>query len=49
MSGARIITTRNVNQALPDALWHLHVAGERETSRNGAVLVAPGPVITTRP
>lgn len=37
---------RNVNDALESGLWWLRTAGVREDSRNGAVLVAPGPVIT---
>ncbi len=41
-----IITARNVNGALSDGLWWLHVAGVQENSRNGPVLVAPGPVMT---
>lgn len=41
------ITARNVNEAFATA-WHvLRVAGVEETSRNGPVLVAPDPVITT--
>jgi len=36
------LTIRNVNHALPEALWWLHAAGKVEPSRNGAVLVAPG-------
>lgn len=38
---------RNVNDALREALWWLKSAGVQETSRNGPVLVAPGPVLTT--
>jgi hypothetical protein len=41
------ITADNVNQAYSAALHWLGIAGIAETSRNGAVLVAPGPVITT--
>lgn len=41
-----IITARNVNGALHDGLWWLAIAGREEPSRNGPVLVAPGPVIT---
>lgn len=44
--GPRIITARNVNKALTDALWHLRVSGVKADSRNGPVIVAPGPVIT---
>lgn len=39
-----ILTVRNVNHALPEALWWLHAAGLNERSRNGPVLVAPGSV-----
>lgn len=46
MSGAHIIPVRNVNQALVDGLQWLCVAGHTANSRNGPVLVAPGPVIT---
>lgn len=41
-----VIQVRNVNNALKEAIWWLRVAGVREESRNGPVLVAPGPVIT---
>ena len=40
------ITAPNLNTALLDALWWLKVSGVEEPSRNGTVLVAPGPVIT---
>lgn len=43
---AKIITVHNVNHALLEGLWWLKVAGAVEDSRNGRVLVAPGPVIT---
>jgi hypothetical protein len=43
---AAIISARNPNWALQDALWHLKVSGEVNTSRNGRVLVSPGPVLT---
>jgi len=43
----RTITVSNVNQALSNALWYLNTAGQVEPSRNGDVLVAPEPVITT--
>lgn len=46
MNGARLISARNVNDAFSDALWWLHVAGKLEESRNGPVIVAPGPVLT---
>jgi len=42
----RIITGDNVNDALQNALWWLRVAGVKEDSRNGPVIVAPGPVVT---
>lgn len=41
-----IIPAPNPNWALSDALWHLKTCGEVNASRNGRVLVAPGPVIT---
>jgi len=41
-----IINAKNVNHALSDGLWYLATAGIREESRNGAVIVAPGPVVT---
>lgn len=44
--GPRVITARNVNKALTEALWHLRVCGVKSDSRNGPVIVAPGPVIT---
>ena len=43
---ARIIKAMNVNQALRDGLWHLKTAGITDSSRNGPVIRAPGPVIT---
>ena len=42
----RVIKVRNVNDALPEAVWWLKTAGIQEHSRNGPVLVAPGPVVT---
>jgi thymidylate synthase len=42
----RGITAYNVDHALQEGVWWLKVAGVREESRNGPVLVAPGPVIT---
>lgn len=36
----------NVNQALVEGFWHLKLAGHVETSRNGNVIVSPGPVLT---
>lgn len=41
------LKARNVNDALNSALWYLKTAGVRETSRNGDVIVAPEPVLTT--
>lgn len=41
------ITARNVNTALPETLWWLHVAGVMEQSRNGPVRVAPEPFCIT--
>lgn len=43
---ARIIIARNVNTALEDGLHHLALSGAVNASRNGPVLVAPGPVLT---
>lgn len=44
---AKVIDAVNVNDALLRGLLHLAVAGELSTSRNGPVLVAPAPVITS--
>lgn len=46
-----VLHARNVNGALSDALHYLVHHGTEMSSRNGPVLVAPGPVITeyTRP
>ena len=41
-----VITARNVNVAFAEGWWHLRTAGIGEDSRNGRVIVAPGPVIT---
>jgi hypothetical protein len=41
-----VIKVKNVNQALHEGLWLLRTIGVREDSRNGPVLVAPGPVAT---
>lgn len=41
-----VIRVRNVNHALSEGLHWLSVAGRREQSRNGEVIVAPAPVIT---
>lgn len=43
----RLIQARNVNHALSDAFWWLKTAGYTNDSRNGPVVVAPGPVLTT--
>lgn len=40
------ITARNVNDAYYHGMTHLHQRGVRATTRNGAALVAPTPVIT---
>ena len=40
------ITARNVNVAFTAAWHYLRAAGVEEPSRNGPVLVAPGPVVT---
>lgn len=42
----KIITAKNVNHALEDALWWLRVGGEYTSSRNGRVLMSKTPVIT---
>lgn len=42
----KFIKARNINSVYPEGLWWLHVLGEQEESRNGKVLVAPGPVMT---
>lgn len=42
----KTIHARNVNQAVAMALPYLLAEGIEETSRNGSVLVAPGPVMT---
>lgn len=41
------IVVRNVNDGLAEGLRHLHHCGVVEPSRNGPVLVSPGPVMTT--
>lgn len=40
------LRARNVNHAFKDAWWRLRTEGVREDSRNGPVMVAPGPVLT---
>lgn len=46
-----IIEARNVTHALSEGLWWLKIAGKRENTRNGRVIVSPDPVMTiyTRP
>jgi hypothetical protein len=44
---AHTISRRNVNKCYEDGLWWLKTAGEVQESRNGQVIVAPGPVITS--
>lgn len=44
---AHTISRRNVNKCYEDGLWWLKVNGIIDDSRNGQVLVAPGPVLTT--
>ena len=46
MSKTHILHVQNVNHALEHGLTFLRYHGLREDSRNGPVLVAPGPVIT---
>ena len=43
---SRIITVRNVNEAVSEGFWWLKTAGDDADSRNGPVRVAPGIVIT---
>lgn len=42
---AHQISRNNVNENYPDGLWWLKTAGEMQESRNGPVIVAPGPVL----
>lgn len=42
----RVILARNVNHAFVDGLWWLRIAGVKEESRNGPVIVSPEPVTT---
>lgn len=44
---ARVLTVRNVDMALTEGLWLLRTTGISEDSRNGLVLAAPGPVLTS--
>lgn len=41
-----VLRVKNVNHAFKEAWWWMRVAGVREASRNGPVLVAPGMFIT---
>lgn len=41
-----VIHARNVNEAFSEGWWKLKTSGREEASRNGPVLVMPGPVIT---
>lgn len=41
-----VIKVRNVNEALSEGFWHLKTVGVQEESRNGPVVVSPGPVMT---
>ena len=41
-----VIKVRNVNDAVHEGFYWLKIAGVDETSRNGSVRVAPGPVVT---
>src|SRR5580700_4053613 len=41
------LTATNVNQAVNEGFHYLAVAGVEENSRNGKVIVAPEPVLTT--
>lgn len=43
----KLIHADNVNIALSEGLHYLSESGDRDESRNGPVLVAPGPVMTT--
>lgn len=43
---AHIIDVRNVNEAVTIALQYMRSEGIQEDSRNGTVIVAPGPVMT---
>lgn len=45
----RVIVAPNPDTALMDGLWLLKTSGLRASSRNGSVLVAPAPVITSYP
>ena len=43
----RAIVARNVNEALSEGFWWLKTSGILDESRNGSVIVAPDPVVTT--
>ena len=47
MRAVNTIQARNVNEALSEGFQWLRVAGVKEESRNGPVIVAPAPVCTT--
>lgn len=49
MTQVHVITAKSPNDGLSDGLWWLKTTGARRDSRNGPVIVAPGPVITTYP
>lgn len=40
------IVVENVNDALHEGIWWLKLSGSQSSSRNGPVVVAPGPVLT---
>ncbi len=42
----KVLKVRNVHDALPAGLDYLEHHGVRRPSRNGSVIVAPGPVTT---
>lgn len=46
MSSTKVISVRNVNDALSEGLEYLLKHGVEAPSRNGTVIVAPGPVVT---
>jgi thymidylate synthase len=41
------IFVKNVNEAFSDGIWAMRASGVQEQSRNGPVLVMPGPMLTT--
>ena len=40
------ILVRDVTEALREGVWHMNICGMTENSRNGRVIVSPGPVLT---